>query len=272
MKENINYTLPVGEDEFIRLMGLNEICNPFTLNFLDEYVADITACDILDIGCGLGVISRELAARANQGSVIGIDISEEQINMAKRLTAEAQCSNLHFQNLAVENVAELEKKFDLVYFRFVIEHQENPYKMLEAIDSILKENGRAFIEVVTSYDAMFSDPDSEAIQEWKSLILYQPKLCNTDFYIGKRLNSYFKSKSYTVKAQKLSQPIMTNNSSRDKFLSGMKGEKIRQLYIDSGFVTATEYDKKVDDLLLYAEQDNIIAFPQYTQLLVQKLG
>lgn len=270
MNENTSYTLPVGEEEFIRLMGLNEIFNPYTFRFLNEFVEGLEYSNILDIGCGLGVITRELATRASKGHVLGIDISQEQIDLAVGLTNTDQFPNLKFQTLAVEDIEKLNKKFDVVYFRFVLEHMQEPYKILELIDSVLNNNAKILIEVITSYEAVFSDPDSAAFQAWKALLLKQPDLLGTDFYIGKNLRSYFKKQGYTVLEQQLCQPIMKHNESRKKFLSGIQGNKLKQLYVERGFYTEKEYDELVDAFLAFSDQDNIITAPQYTQLYVQK--
>lgn len=269
MQENKAYTLPVGKEEYNRLIGLNEIFNPYTLRFFDNHLGRVENYNVLDIGCGFGIITRQLAKRAKNGKVVGIDISKEQIAMANKMTDDEKYQNLVFKILAGEDTSRLKEKFDLVYFRFVIEHLSDPLKLLENIKKILSKHGKIFIEVITSYDAVFSDPDSEAFQGWKNLILQQPKLFNTDFYIGKKLRSYFNENGYTVLAQELCQPIMINNESRWEFLSGLKGDKFKSLYVKHGIFSASEYDAMVDKFLAFAKEDNIITAPQYTQLLVQ---
>ena len=47
-----------------------------------------TADNVLDVGCGSGWLSRRLANLAPEGRVVGMDISDEMIRMARRTSAE----------------------------------------------------------------------------------------------------------------------------------------------------------------------------------------
>lgn len=52
---------------------------------------------VLDIGCGDGKLTAEIARRAPRGSVLGIDLSEEMIGFAMDAYPPAAASNLAFQ-------------------------------------------------------------------------------------------------------------------------------------------------------------------------------
>jgi len=65
---------------------------------------------VLDIGCGLGVFARCLAPHA--GSILGIDISEQAVRGARRLSRAHD--NLDFQQADIGAFAAHEGRFDLV--------------------------------------------------------------------------------------------------------------------------------------------------------------
>ncbi len=46
--------------------------------------------NILDVGCGAGWLSRLLAARAPQGRIVGMDVSDEMVRLARRSCAEIE--------------------------------------------------------------------------------------------------------------------------------------------------------------------------------------
>lgn len=75
---------------------------------------------VLDVGCGEG--SRLHA----MGGGVGVDINRFAISQAKNNYPKCQ-----FSIASVENLPFKDKSFDLVYSAFVIEHVQNPERMLE---------------------------------------------------------------------------------------------------------------------------------------------
>ncbi len=52
---------------------------------------------VLDIGCGAGQTTREAARTASSGSVLGVDVSEQMLDRARRLTQEAGLQNVTYE-------------------------------------------------------------------------------------------------------------------------------------------------------------------------------
>lgn len=52
---------------------------------------------VLDIGCGAGKSTREAARAAVMGSAVGVDVSEEMLEVARRRSAEAGLRNIVFE-------------------------------------------------------------------------------------------------------------------------------------------------------------------------------
>ena len=60
--------------------------------------ADIGAADhVLDIGCGTGQTTRDAARAASSGSVLGVDLSSQMIDHARRRAAQEGISNVRFE-------------------------------------------------------------------------------------------------------------------------------------------------------------------------------
>jgi trans-aconitate 2-methyltransferase len=70
------------------------------------------AASVLDIGCGDGHITRELARRAAQGAVVGIDASAQMIELAKLSFADVP--NLRFEQMDARKLA-LPERFDIAF-------------------------------------------------------------------------------------------------------------------------------------------------------------
>jgi len=80
-----HYVHGTDPDEQCRLSGLNDILNAGSLRELGLRGGE----SILDLGCGLGQLTRAMARAAGaKGRVLGIDRSEEQLARARQLVAE----------------------------------------------------------------------------------------------------------------------------------------------------------------------------------------
>jgi 2-polyprenyl-3-methyl-5-hydroxy-6-metoxy-1,4-benzoquinol methylase len=101
-----------------RLAAFNELINESFLGFLD--LADATT--ILEVGSGLGVLTREVARRFPNSQVTGIELSESQLAQAR----EHSQPNLEFVQGDATQLPFAEVALDVVYCRWVLEHLANP--------------------------------------------------------------------------------------------------------------------------------------------------
>jgi ubiquinone/menaquinone biosynthesis C-methylase UbiE len=95
---------------------------------------------ILDIGCGSGIPSLELAKLSN-GEVIGIDIDQTALDKFKRkIESEGLSDRIKVFNRSVYNTEFPEEHFNLIWDEGVL-HILNIKKGLEECNRILKSNG-----------------------------------------------------------------------------------------------------------------------------------
>jgi len=53
--------------------------------------------DVLDIGCGTGLTTRDAARAAASGRVVGVDVSERMLQRARQLTEAERLDNVTFE-------------------------------------------------------------------------------------------------------------------------------------------------------------------------------
>ena len=89
--------------------------------------------NILDLGCGDGVLTKQLSDLVPNGYVLGIDSSQSMINTAK----EVESFNLSFQLLSINDIDFIDE-FDIIFsnatLHWVIDHKKlitNSYKALK---------------------------------------------------------------------------------------------------------------------------------------------
>lgn len=102
---------------------------------------------VLDIGCGDGRITAEIARRLESGSVLGIDPSTHMIDFAKAHFAEPDYPNLAFAEGDAAALA-YRGEFDLVVSFNALHWVRDQNAALRGIREALKPTGRAFLEFV----------------------------------------------------------------------------------------------------------------------------
>jgi len=98
---------------------------------------------VLDVGCGMGNISKALGALGF--SVLGIDVDEPTIEMAKHSnpfpdTVAFECAN-------AEELNDRADKFDAIVCSEVLEHLEDPAALVHQFTPWLKQDGLLIVTV-----------------------------------------------------------------------------------------------------------------------------
>ena len=104
----------------------------------------LNGLDILDIGCGGGLISEPLARLG--ANVTGIDASEKNINVAK-LHSVKNGLKINYLNTSPENLNEFEK-FDIILNLEIVEHVQNVNLYINSCYKLLKKNGLMFTATI----------------------------------------------------------------------------------------------------------------------------
>ncbi len=101
---------------------------------------------VVDVGCGCGDTSLELARRVGpEGGVLGLDISAPMLEVARRRAAEAGASGLKFRQ-ADAQVAALPDDRDAVFSRFGVMFFADPEAAFANLRRSLRPGGRlAFV-------------------------------------------------------------------------------------------------------------------------------
>jgi len=96
---------------------------------------------VLDLACGPGFISCELARAAGPGQVTGVDLSPELLAAADHVRQTEQVQNVTFTAGSVYDLPLPEAQFDFVYARFLFQHLARPRQALDNIRRVLKPGG-----------------------------------------------------------------------------------------------------------------------------------
>jgi SAM-dependent methyltransferase len=168
-------------DEQARLARLNDLTNEPFVRFLDLGPADV----VLDVGCGLGILTRLLARRLPTAQVHGVDASAEQL-----ARADLDLPNVHFQRADAASLPFADGTFDVVFCRYLLEHVSDPLGVLREMHRVLKPGGQALAQE-NNDQVMAFDPDCPNFDAlWRKFVGLQARL-GGDGLIGKKLYRLF---------------------------------------------------------------------------------
>jgi trans-aconitate 2-methyltransferase len=101
---------------------------------------------VLDIGCGDGKITGQLALAAKNGNVVGIDQSEDMIRLASELFPAAKYTNLSFFCMDATDIR-LSEKFDVAFSNAALHWVQNHAQVLRGVHSCLKPGGKILFQM-----------------------------------------------------------------------------------------------------------------------------
>ena len=98
---------------------------------------------ILDVGCGCGATTLELARRTGSGGeVLGVDISAPMLEVARRRAAEAGLDNARFERADAQTHALPAASRDVVFSRFGVMFFADPTAAFRNLHRTLRPSGR----------------------------------------------------------------------------------------------------------------------------------
>ena len=103
---------------------------------------------LLDVGCGSGWATRLLAEQAINGRVVGIDISDEMIQLASE--SSSSFSNVEFRGATAEDLPFRDSEFTHVFSMESLYYYSNMLAALREIHRVLTDGG-LFVCVIDLY-------------------------------------------------------------------------------------------------------------------------
>ncbi len=101
---------------------------------------------VLDLGCGDGKVTAEIARRVPGGRVVGVDSSEEMVLLSRSAFPASGHPNLRFQS-GDARLLEFEKEFDVVFSNATLHWVKDHRPVLSGAARSLKAGGRILFQM-----------------------------------------------------------------------------------------------------------------------------
>lgn len=123
--------------------------------------------ELLDIGCGPATVTIDLARLVAPGRVVGLEQTEEIIEIARANAADAGApATLTFASGDAYELPFADGSFDVVHAHQVLQHLSDPVAALREMRRVCRPGGLVAVRE-SDYGAMTYFPDLQGIGEWK---------------------------------------------------------------------------------------------------------
>ena len=102
--------------------------------------------DVLDLGCGDGKVTAELAAYVGKGSVLGVDSSSAMVELARQHYPTSRYPNLTFAQVDARQLA-FTGQFDVVFSNAALHWVKDHQPVVDGIYQSLKPGGRILLQM-----------------------------------------------------------------------------------------------------------------------------
>ncbi len=228
--------------------------------------------EVLDVGCGPGTITADLATIVAPGSVTGIDRSDEVLALAREHADQLSVSNVTFQTGDVYHLAFASDAFDVVYAHQVLQHLSRPVDALVEVRRVLRPGGLVALREV-DFGCFVFFPDDSRFHRFLELYRDVTRANGTEAYAGRRLAAWTREAGFSDVT--LSSSTWTFSSSAERaWWGGLWADRIRlssiaEQAVDEGYATVEELDDLANAFTEWAANDEGSFFTVHGEVLAR---
>lgn len=120
--------------------------NPLRLDWILSYTGSLAGKQVLDVGCGGGILSESLAQSG--ADVTGIDLAERSLKIARLHSLESGVP-VKYERISAEDMADQHPgRFDVVTCMEMLEHVPDPGSIIAACAKLVKPGGWVFFSTL----------------------------------------------------------------------------------------------------------------------------
>jgi SAM-dependent methyltransferase len=219
---------------------------------------------VLEAGCGVGAQTATLAANSPKALITSIDVSEASVAEAGKAIRAAGISNVTLRQGDIFRLPFPPASFDHVFVCFVLEHLARPVEALRALKSAVKPGGTITV-IEGDHGSTYFHPQSEyADRAVRCLVELQAK-AKGNALIGRALYPVLTEAGFSdvrVSPRMVyvdaSKPGLVEGFTKKTFTAMIEG--IRKPAIESGLISAADFDRGIADLYRTAEADGVFCY------------
>ena len=257
------YIIRGGVEGKKRLEVVARVLWPSTSRVLEEAgLAPGMRC--LDLGCGGGDVTLQLAASVGpQGQVIGVDMDETTLDLARQSAKRMGLGNIQFRNLKVQDWIE-ETQYDCIYCRFLLTHLADPIRVLRQMLQAVRPGGVAIVEDI-DFGGHFCHPQCAGFDAYVRLYRAAVRRQGADADIGPKLYGMLLDAGWRDVKLNVVQPTFAFGEG--KGIAVLTLINIADSLLEEKLATESELQSAIDDLTRFTDNPRtLMSLPRVFQL------
>lgn len=202
---------------------------------------------LLDCGCGVGSITLDLAEIVAPGRVVGIDLDEGQLAIARQAAVQRGLTNVAFEQGSVYDLPFDDGAFDAVLAHTLLFHLSDPVAALRSMRRVLAPGGVAAISDDDDGTVVFS-PDDPAMRRFGGLVEKLMRHNGTNPTYARHLRGlllqagFLRTEGFAVAADYAGNLAATRHSAAI-WVKILRDPAVAGLMIGQGWATQAELDE-----------------------------
>ena len=208
---------------------------------------------ILDVGCGPGSITVDLASMVSQGKVIGLDTTSDPFEEGLKLAAERSIANVSFEVGDAKRIPFPDKTFDMVHAHQVLQYlnQDDRLQAIREMRRVAKSGGLVCMREADQGTVTFY-PELDGLNEFVNLYCKVARASGGEPNAGRRLHTWAKEAGFLAADISTTAGTWCYNSPAERsWWSGVWVDRIEQsdwrdTTITGGHATQNDLDRLAD--------------------------
>jgi ubiquinone/menaquinone biosynthesis C-methylase UbiE len=152
--------------------------------------------DVLDVGCGPGTITADLAELVAPGRVTAVDAAADVLGRARAFAEGRGLDNIRFAVADVHGLDFPDDSFDVVHAHQVLQHVGDPVQALREMRRVCRPGGVVAVRD-SDYAAFNWYPEPPVLDEWLELYQRVARANGGEPDAGRRLLSWARTAGFT---------------------------------------------------------------------------
>ncbi|MGA3564566.1 class I SAM-dependent methyltransferase [Melissospora conviva] len=181
---------------------------------------------LLDIGCGPGTITADLAQRVAPGPVTAVDASAQVLAVARAEADRRGLANVSFAEADVQRLDFADDSFDVVHAHQVLQHVVDPVQALREMRRVCRPGGHVAVRD-SDYHGFVWYPQPPELAEWLDLYQRLARANGGEPDAGRRLLGWARAAGFDDVTASSSTWCFASEEDR-RWWGGMWADRVRQ--------------------------------------------
>ncbi|MFG2223139.1 class I SAM-dependent methyltransferase [Streptomyces sp. NPDC048644] len=200
---------------------------------------------VLDIGCGPGTITADLAELVPDGHVTGLEYAPDILEQARATTHGRGLTNVRFEAGDVHSLDYPDDTFCVTHAHQVLQHVGDPVQALREMRRVTKPGGIVAVRDA-DYSAMTWYPEVDGMDDWLRLYLRVTRANGGEPDAGRRLHAWARQAGFAAESVTVTTGTWCYHTPQERsWWSGLWADRTvssdyARLAVDGGHATPEE--------------------------------